>query len=132
MTDTERVWMSSAGTRFALICGAYTKYCLEALTLPHGEQLELVEDLISLQTGDVTKTAMKKLKAFDHAAAAMVATAMDLPPKHPWQQAVHHGVEIHMSEGFDVLTGRSWPELCRLNPSLDRALKLCSEVAPVL
>jgi len=65
---------------------------------------------------------MKELKALDHAAAAMVATAMDLPPK---ASLAHHGVEIRVSEGFDVLTGRSWPELCQLNPSLDRALKLC-------
>ena len=105
--NTERVWMDSPGTRFQLICGAYTKYALETRNLSHAEQLELVEDLVTLQTGDVTKEAVKELKAFDHAAAAMVATAMDLPPKHPWQIGTHQGVEIHMSEGFDVLTGRS-------------------------
>jgi len=48
MINTERVWMGSAGTRFALVCGAYTKYCLEHLKLSHRDQLELVEDLISL------------------------------------------------------------------------------------
>lgn len=43
----------------------------------------------------------------------------------PGGRAHTNGVEIRMSEGFDVLTGRSWLELCQLNPSLDRALKLC-------
>jgi hypothetical protein len=114
---TERLWMSSTGTRYSLICGAYTKYCLETLKLSPAEQLEMVEDLVKLQTGDVTKQAMKELKPFDGATAAMVAAAMDLPPKP--------GRSEKTSAGFDVLTGPSWGELCRLNPSLDRALKLC-------
>ena len=54
---TERLWMSSPGARYSLICGAYTKYALENSRPSPAEQLEMVEDLVRLQTGDVTKAA---------------------------------------------------------------------------
>jgi hypothetical protein len=113
-----RTWLSSSGTRYALICGAYTKYAIEHSRPSPAEQLQLVEDLMALRSGDVTSAAMKELRPFDHATARLVETAMDLPPAASWRAK-------ETSAGFDVLTGPSWAELCWLNPSLDRALKLC-------
>jgi hypothetical protein len=122
----ERIWASSRGTRYALLCAMYTRYCLESVALSHGEQLEMVEDLVKLQSGDVTSAAVKAIRSCDHATARMIEAAIDLPAKHPWQHGTHWtGIEMHMREGFDVLTGRAWPELCRLNPSLEKALQLC-------
>ena len=111
--------MSSSGARYSLICGAYTKYALENSRPSPAEQLAMVEDLVALQHGDVTKAAIRELRPFDHKTARMAEMAMDLPPAEPWRAK-------ETSAGFDVLTGPSWPELCRLNPSLDRALKLCN------
>src|SRR5258708_35194641 len=109
----ERLGMSPAGTRYSLICGAYTKFAIEHSRPSPAEQLEMVEDLVRLQTGDVTKAAIRELRPFDHKTARMVEMAMDLPPKPERSEKT--------SAGSDVLTGPSWPELCPLNPSLARA-----------
>jgi hypothetical protein len=116
---------SSAGTRYQLLCAMFTRYCLENLKLSPADQLELVEDLVRLQHGDVTSEAIKAIRPCDHATARTIEAAMSMPPKHPWQKGNREGIEIHMSEGFDVLTGKAWEDLCRVNPSLGYALKFC-------